>query len=73
MNVNPNSPLWPIYLWILIHGGDPGPDDLMRKVLYAGILVQVASTVREAEVRAAIQAEAFRQFQGSFTTEQFEK
>jgi hypothetical protein len=73
MNVNPNSPLWSIYLWLLIHGGDPGPEGVIGKVLNAGILVQVASTVEDAQVRSAIQAEALRQFQSSFTREQVEQ
>lgn len=73
MSVNPNSPLWSIYLWLLIHGGDPAPDEIFKNVFTAGILVQVASTVREPQVREVLQQEALRQFQSSFKNQQFEK
>lgn len=82
MRINPNSPLWSIYLYLLIHGGDPAPDDdnpipigphhIFEKVLTAGILVQVASTIKEPQVKAILQNEAMRQFENSFNKEGLE-
>ncbi|MEO8412461.1 MAG: hypothetical protein ABI472_02335 [Ginsengibacter sp.] len=63
--MNPNSPFWPVYLWWLIHHGDPGPDDrIFRNVLTAGILIQVASTMRDEHVQSALRSAAGSLFEG---------
>ncbi len=71
--MSPNDPLWPIYLWFLIHGGDPAPDQFLKKVFTAVILGRVSNNVREPQAKAALRTEALRHFESSFEAEEFAK
>ncbi len=45
---------WVITLWLLIHGGDPAPDQLTDEVLTVRAISALANTLRNTQARQAL-------------------
>ena len=52
--MSPNDPLWPVYLWLLIHGGDPAPDEFTKNSLIAIAIRQIAAHVKDDASRKSL-------------------